>query len=101
MATHAEFTSGITAGRADGVLTTEERKEAKKRAMAKLVSYCGYDDIAWSLEFGAANEALSDEIENALHTMKAAGLVPRSGRGSMLSSESTRPGMDGSISEAA
>lgn len=85
MATHAEFVSAIQAGREDGELTDDERAEAKRRAMDRLKTYCGWDDLAWILGLDGAAQAASDEIESALHVMKAAGLVPPSGRGSMRS----------------
>lgn len=78
VAVHAEYVATIHQGRADGVLTDEERAEAKRRALGKLREYAGWDDILYVLGSSPrADVALSDAVEASLEAAKAAGVVPR------------------------
>lgn len=78
VAVHAEYVATIRLGRADGVLTDEEKAEAKRRALGKLREYAGWDDIMYVVGSAPRAEvALSDAVEASLEGAKAAGVVPR------------------------
>jgi hypothetical protein len=78
VAVHAEYSTAIIQGRADGRLDDDERAEAKRRALGKLREYAGWDDIMYVVGTAPrADVALNDAIEASLEAAKVASVVPR------------------------
>ncbi len=69
-----EYVEGLKKGMQDGVLTPEEKKEAKERALNKAKSYIGatgLEEIKSILGISDLDMFLSDKIEATVHDIKA------------------------------
>lgn len=85
LAVHQSYTEAIRAGRADGVLSAEERHEALQRALGVLRTHLGWSDLVEAVGLDAAENHARVAVESAVAEGKVLGWLPRTASGSTRS----------------